>query len=288
MPLQASVYTTPPIPWILPNGKSGGLWSPTSITLIHGQKEALLVDTPITIAQTEDLIRWIQETIPTKKLTQIYITHGHADHWAGLSRLKQSFPHVKAYATKATIKHMKEDANPKYWKQSWGAMFPDGQINESLEFADPLPTNGELRVDGYICKAVEVGHADTRDSTVLWVPSLKLAVCGDVVYGDVHLMFGEANTPALRKQWIAAINQVAALGPELIVGGHVKAGELSGTYHLAATKEYIKAFDRILPSCKSAGEVKAKMLELYPTRYNSAPLEWGCNAAFGRPLFARL
>ncbi|KAI1087303.1 beta-lactamase-like protein [Rostrohypoxylon terebratum] len=34
--------------------------------------------------------------------------------------------------------------------------------------------------------AVECGHSDTYDSTILWVPDLKFAVRGYVVYGQVH------------------------------------------------------------------------------------------------------
>ena len=47
---------------------------------------------------------------------------------------------------------------------------------------------------------VEVEHPDTYNLTTLWVPDLKLAVCGDVVYGDVHQILAEAKTLALQKE----------------------------------------------------------------------------------------
>ena len=183
--LRADVFVAPPIPWKKADGSDGGLWSPISCTLIHGEKEAVLVDTPITHAQTADLADWIERVIPMKKLTTIYITHGHGDHFFGIPLLLKRFPGAKAVATSATVKHMEQQVQPQYYQSAWESRFP-GQIDQPFELADPLPSSNELHLEGNLLKAVEVGQADTHDSTVLWVPDIKLAVCGDVVYGDVH------------------------------------------------------------------------------------------------------
>ncbi|KAF5871193.1 putative metallo-beta-lactamase domain protein [Botrytis fragariae] len=272
MPLRANVSTVPPIPWELPNtgGKQGGIWSPTSLTLIHGEKEALLVDTPITIPQTEKLIEWLEKTVPEKRLTTVYITHGHPDHWLGLSTLKKKYSDIRILSTAATLEHMKYD------------------IDTDLVFSEAFPASGRFNIEGHECHAIEVGHSDTRNSTILWVPSLKLAPCGDVVYGDVHQMLGEANTTELRSEWISAIEKVEAFGPEIVIGGHRMSGEVAGVLHLAATKRYIQQFEKLLPTCKSSDELQAKMEELYPDRFNPNVLKWGCNVAFGLPMFEGL
>ena len=290
MPLRANVYIVPPTPWEFPNtgGKQGGIWSPTSLTLIHGEKEALLVDTPITISQTEKLIAWLEKTIPGKRLTTVYITHGHPDHWLGLSTLKKKYPDIRILSTAATLEHMKYDVRPGFYENAWGAMFPNGQIDTNFVFSEALPASGKFDIEGHECLAIAVGHSDTRDSTILWVPSLKLAACGDVVYGDVHQMLGEANTTELRNEWIAAIEKVEALGPEIVIGGHRMDGEVDGVFHLAATKLYIQQFEKLLLTCKSSEELQAKMEELYPNRFNPNVLGWGCNVAFGLPMFEGL
>ena len=41
-------------------------------------------------------------------------------------------------------------------------------------------------LEGHTFRAVEAGHTDTLDTTVLHVPDLHLVVAGDVVYGGVH------------------------------------------------------------------------------------------------------
>lgn len=183
---------------------------------------------------------------------------------------------------------MKEDIEPKKWKATYGTQFP-GEIDEDFVLAEPLPSNNEIHLGGHVLKAIEVGHSDTHDTTVLWVPSIKLAVCGDVVYGDVHQMLAAANTKALREEWIRAVETIEALGPEQVVGGHIKADELHGTYHLRNTKEYIRTFGELLEAgAKDSRDLFAKMKARYPTRYNDGALIMGCMAAFSKKQAARM
>jgi glyoxylase-like metal-dependent hydrolase (beta-lactamase superfamily II) len=105
-------------------------------------------------------------------------------------------------------------------------------------------------------QGVDVGHTDTTDTTVLWVPDLKLAVCGDVVYGDVHQYLAEANTREKRMEWIAALEKVKALGPETVVAGHKRLGGLDGVYNLDASIEYIRDFQGLI----DGGVYDAKVL----------------------------
>ncbi|KAH8807839.1 beta-lactamase-like protein [Xylogone sp. PMI_703] len=280
--LRADVFVSPPIPWKKPDGRDGGLWSPISCTLIHGDKEAVLVDTPITVTQNRDLGDWIEKTIPDKKLTTIYITHGHGDHFFGIGDLVKRFPGAKAVATAATVEHMKQQVDPKSYKKTWGSQFP-GQIDETFQLAAPLPATNEFYVDGHVLRVIEVGQADTYDSTVLWVPNLRLAVCGDVVYGDVHQMLGETNTKEKRDGWIESIKKVEALKPELVVPGHKRASEMDGTFHLAETRKYIETFEELLAESKNARELGQAMLKRYPTRFNPGALFVGCMSAFKSP-----
>lgn len=284
--LRSAVYVVPPIPFQNPSDpkKSAGVWSPTSCTLIYSSTAAVLVDTPITIKDTEALISWIERIAPRRKLEYIYITHGHGDHWFGIPILLKRFPEASPVATAATIRHMEHDSEEKQYNAVWESRFP-GQIHRPFTLAKPLPASNEFRLENrWSMQAVEVGHSDTYDTSVLWVPDLRLAVCGDVVYGQVHQMLFEANTKAKREEWIRAVEKVEALGPAYVVPGHRQAEEIDGVWHLANTKKYIRDFGRVLESNpKNARELFAAMNKLYPDRFNPAALIMSSMGAFNVP-----
>ena len=74
------VFVSAEIPVVtnnLPPGASEMKWSPISSTLISGQRDAVLVDTAITVDQNHNLVEWIARS--GKNLTAIYATHGHGD-----------------------------------------------------------------------------------------------------------------------------------------------------------------------------------------------------------------
>jgi glyoxylase-like metal-dependent hydrolase (beta-lactamase superfamily II) len=270
-PLQADVYVAPAIP-IPPSPRNAiNFWQPISSTLIYGAKEAILVDTPVSINQTNDLADWIEETLNGKKLTKIFITHGHGDHFFGLPILQQRFPGVQAIASKGTVAHMKEQLD--IFDSFWVPLFPNGQIPLPVVIADPLPPSDSFTLEGHLMQAVEVGQSDTFSSTVLHVPDLALAVCGDVVYGDNHQFLFESNTTALRHKWISAIEKVEALKPQTVVAGHKRPFQLDGAYNLAASKKYIATFDNLVAHSKNADELYNGMLKAYPDRINHFILE---------------
>jgi glyoxylase-like metal-dependent hydrolase (beta-lactamase superfamily II) len=69
----------------VPPGKDDLKWVANTTTVIHGEHEALLVDTFLSDAQTAELADWIAAT--GKRLTTMYITHAHPDHFFGLKLL---------------------------------------------------------------------------------------------------------------------------------------------------------------------------------------------------------
>ena len=81
--LTVSVFTAPPrplhLPLDMPAPQGGWTWPPTSVTLIAGEREAILVDAVPTLEDSYHLADWIEAT--GKELTTIYITHGHLDHF---------------------------------------------------------------------------------------------------------------------------------------------------------------------------------------------------------------
>src|SRR5260370_20257822 len=98
--LQWEVFVSGQIPVVtndFPPGASEMKWSPISSTLISGKRDAVLVDTAITVDQNQKLVDWIAHS--GKNLTAIYATHGHCDHFFGVNTIQKKFPKARLVAT---------------------------------------------------------------------------------------------------------------------------------------------------------------------------------------------
>src|SRR6201993_1607471 len=255
----------------LPDG-SPIVSSPVASTLIHGDRDAVLVDPPFTRDQVQRVGDWIENS--GKKLTHIYATHGHGDHWFGTDLLLQRFPGVVAYATEGTIAKMHEQAVGGR-AQMWDVDFP-GLIPPSPVVYQPIPTDG-LELEGERLVAVEVGHTDTDDTTVLHVPSIGLVVAGDVAYNGVHQYLLESSHGGV-EAWLAALDKVAALKPTAVVAGHKNKDLPDDPAILEQTREYLLSARRLMADKPSPQEYFAEMIGLYPDRLNVGPV-WYTAAA---------
>jgi glyoxylase-like metal-dependent hydrolase (beta-lactamase superfamily II) len=198
-----------------PPGKEELIWVSNSSTLIYGERDAVLVDTFLTIDQSQALLNWVIAS--GKNLTAIYLTHGHGDHVFGLGSLLERFPNAKAVATPEVVEAMRQQVSPTSLDNFWRKLFPD-QIPEHLPIADPLKNN-ELELEGHKMVAVNTGKTDTAQSTCLHVPSVGLLVGGDAVYSGIHPYLAETNTES-RHEWIATLDKLEALNPRAVIAGH--------------------------------------------------------------------
>src|SRR6476660_5588000 len=80
----------------IPAGKEQLAWVTNTVTLIYGERDAVLVDTFLSTQQSSELVEWVAAS--GKKLVAIYVTHGHGDHFFGLAPLLARFPLAKALA----------------------------------------------------------------------------------------------------------------------------------------------------------------------------------------------
>jgi glyoxylase-like metal-dependent hydrolase (beta-lactamase superfamily II) len=264
------VYVTPLEPTASndpPPGDQQWMWSPTSATLISGQQDAVLVDALLP-HQAGDLADWVAAS--GKNLTAVYITHGHGDHWFGLSVILKRFPHARAVALPAVIEAMLQGSSSDILA-IWNGLFP-GKIPEDLVLADPLPDH-TIELEGHALVAVRLGHSDTDDTTCLHVPEIGLVVGGDAVYNDVHQYLRESS-PAGRREWIAALDTIESLRPRAVIAGHQRAGRHDGPEIIEETRQYVRDFDRIMERTETARELYDQMLAIYPERVNPGMLWW--------------
>ena len=274
--LQWEVFVSGQIPVVtddFPPGASEMRWSPISSTLISGKRDAVLVDTAITIDQNQKLVEWIAAS--GKNLTTIYATHGHGDHFFGVSTIQKRFPKARLVATREVIAVMQKQASAPVVNAYWKTRFP-GQIDSTLGVADELK-GGVIELEGEQLVSVPLGHTDTESTTCLHVPSIGLAVCGDAVYNDVHLHLGESNAEG-QKEWIAALDKVESLNPVAVIAGHKRPGAPDTPNSIEETRKYIRDFGRIAASTETASELYEQMLAIYPDRVNPAILWYSARA----------
>jgi glyoxylase-like metal-dependent hydrolase (beta-lactamase superfamily II) len=164
------------------------MWSPITCTLILGRRDAVLVDPPLTTTQAAEVGDWIEGS--GRDLRQIYVTHGHADHWFGAIPLLQRFPGVTVQATEGTAAVMAAQNRPEFRAEFWDRVFP-GQLPAG-EVAVSVVDEQGFELEGVALVPVEVSHTDTDATTMLHVPDIGLLVAGDVVYNGVHLYLTES------------------------------------------------------------------------------------------------
>ena len=140
-------------------------------------------------------------------------------------------------------------------------MFP-GQVPTKLVGPDPYE-QGTFTLEGHELRIIEQGRTDSPDSTSLHVPSIGLIVAGDVVYNQCRMYVGDT-TPESRKNWIAALDRLAALNPTMVVAGHKKPGAPDSPSAIEETKRYLQDFDRAQKTATSDRELFDQMTKLYP------------------------
>jgi len=130
-----------------------------------------------------------------------------------------------------------------------------------------------IDLEGHELVAVELGHTDTDHTTCLHVPSIGLVVAGDAAYNDVHLYLAESNAQK-RQEWIAALDKIESLNPRAVVASHKRPTNDDKPRIMEETRQYIRDFDRLVETTKTAQDLYDKMLKLYPNRVNPGWALW--------------
>jgi glyoxylase-like metal-dependent hydrolase (beta-lactamase superfamily II) len=241
--------------------------------LVTGEKDAVLIDGQLTLADAHRLVGAILDA--KKNLTTVYVTHWHPDHYFGLVVVKQAFPKVKIVAQPATVAEIKKTWQAKV--KQWQPMFGDNLPGKPLI---PAPLTGNtITLEGQTLEIHGPVQGDATTNSYVWIPSLKAAVVGDIVYQGVFPWTAET-TPETRKAWLKTLDELTALGPTIVVAGHKDPKLKDDVSGINATRAYLNDFDAAVAASKSAEELEAKMKAKYPKLQLDIVLHIGAGAAF--------
>jgi glyoxylase-like metal-dependent hydrolase (beta-lactamase superfamily II) len=226
-------------------------------TLIYGSEDAVLTDPGLTEDQGRALGDWV--AAKGRNITDIFITHGHGDHWFAAGLLAERFG-ARVVASAGAIAQMRGSVatRPLLWDKMYAGLIPPSPVT-----AVTVPGN-RLTVEGHDLVMVDVGHGDADDNSVLHVPDLGLVVAGDVIYNRVHMYLGQSPMGGFGP-WREAIDKVEALGPRHIVCGHQDERlDDDAKRTIGETRQYLDDADELLRTEDTAvGYFNAKIAR-YP------------------------
>lgn len=148
-----------------------------------------------------------------------------------------------------------------YWQSIFAGEVPSDPVIPD-RYDDPV-----IDLEGRPLKVISIGQGDTEHSTILHAPSISAVVGGDVVYNQVHMMTAETDYRT-RQDWIASLDQIAALQPEIVVSGHKRVGAPDDPKTITETQQYLRDFSRIAAAEQTVEDIVNAMLALHPDRDN--------------------
>jgi glyoxylase-like metal-dependent hydrolase (beta-lactamase superfamily II) len=267
------VNDPPPQDGVLPNGEPKR-FSPMASTLVYGREDAVLTDPGMTEDQARALGDWVAGK--GRNVTDIFITHGHGDHWFAAGLLAERFgARVVASAGTITQMHGSVAARPLLWDKLYMGLIPPSTVT-----AVTVPGN-RFTLEGHDLVIVEVGHTDSDDTSVLHVPDLGLVVAGDAIYNGVHMYLGQSAVGGFGA-WRDAIGTVEALEPRHIVTGHQNRRlDDDAARTIAETRHYLDDAEELLRTENTATGFFDAKIARYPDHLGRMVLWVSARALYG-------
>jgi len=283
--------------WLQPNGE----WGESNAGVVVGEGEALLIDTLFDPHLTQRMLDAIGEQVhePIRTLVN---THSDGDHVFG----NQLLPDAEIVATAAAAHLIREETADalQRFKQLAPVLKTVGRLPLPVVGTLPLPGlprmplralgeyigwmlspydfsgvritpptrefGGELALDvgGRDVRLIEVGPAHTPGDLIVHVPDASVVFAADVLFVGVAPVMWAGPTAG----WIAALDRILELAPDVVVPGHGPVSDQSEVQTLRDYMEWVEAeaWPR-LAADRSPFEVARELLR--SEKYRAAP--WG-------------
>lgn len=227
-----------------------------SAVLVTGESEALLIDAGFTRADGHRLVAAILDS--GKTLKSVFVSHADPDFYFGLEAVADAFPDAALVATPIVIDHIKASFEGKL--AAWATL--GANLPTRLVELTPL-TNDFLEVDG---QRLEIKSASETlpDRAYLWSPEDRAIVGGVLVFQQEHVWTADTATTEKRAAWIALLDEMIALNPDLVVAGHRLPGTANDSSALEYTREYLLKFESVLAVSADGAATTAALIEAYP------------------------
>jgi glyoxylase-like metal-dependent hydrolase (beta-lactamase superfamily II) len=221
--------------------------------IVYGPTEAVLVDTGMSVLDTQDTVDEIRRS--GKRLRATLITHAHPDHYFGMQVVREAFPDAPVLARREVRDVMRE------WRgkvEHWSETFDRKHIPTHLQLPDPLEGD-VVEIDGERIEVIDTVCTESLDLTVFYLPSLKTLLAGDLVYNGMHMLTSEVND---LDAWIAELERIRdGWDIERVVMGH---GAPSGPEIFDRNIGYLRTRQKAAYGGRPLAEVAAALRKAYP------------------------
>jgi glyoxylase-like metal-dependent hydrolase (beta-lactamase superfamily II) len=243
-----------------------------SSTIIEGAREVMLVDAQLTKTNAERVLQQIKAT--RKRLSLIYLTHEHADHFLGLEVFRDAYPDARIIANSAVVDRINEvyPAKIEKWKGILGSGATSRVVAISKYDAD------FIQFESCRIEILKRFQGDTDENTMLWLPEQRALIAGDTVFNDMHVYTAETDSNA-RKNWSNTLKKIRELKPSIVVPGHGKVGApLDATTAVDFTQRYLLVFEEELKKAKDPESLVKAMKDDFPSAGLILAVERGAKA----------
>jgi glyoxylase-like metal-dependent hydrolase (beta-lactamase superfamily II) len=226
-------------------------------TLVYGEKEAMVIDAGFTRA---DALRIAANVLDSgRQLTTIYVSQADPDYYFGVEALKEIFPKADVVSTPAVLEKLvpKLAGKVAFWGPKMGANAPHMPVVPRALVGNSLKLEGEV---------IEIRGTEglLAHRPYAWIPSVKAIVGNIGVFGNMHVWTADTQSKSERAAWVAQLDEMAALKPELVVPSHMASGTKVDASAIAFTKDYLLTFEKNLPTSKNSAELISAMKQAYP------------------------
>ncbi len=228
-----------------------------NLTLIMGEKDAVLIDVPFTFADAHRLVADILDT--GKHLKTVYVTHDHPDHFFGMQVILDAFPDVEIISHPTVVEDIWKSIPLKI--KRWGPLL--GNNGPAYPAAPKSWAKDYFELEGKRIEILGPMQGDHHHATAVWVPSIKALVTGDIVFQDIHVWLGEA-TAEQRLEWVKNLEKLAAMKPAIVIPGHQIPGRPLDKSALEFTRDYIMTFNKFVREAKTSEELIKMVRQAYP------------------------
>ena len=256
-----------------PAGERGFFRAPVLLT---GATEAVLIDGGFTLEDGRQLAAAVKAT--GKRLTTVYVSQSDPDYYFSLAPVRAAFPEARVIASEATVAAIRGNVQKKL--DVWGPKLKENGPQSLAEVVIPASSDERtLALDGEAIEIVDAqGLANRR---YLWVPSLRAAFGGVLVFSGVHVWVADSSTPEERNAWIQNLDALAARKPSVVVPGHAADGAATDASAIAYTRDYLLAFEAERQATSDGAALIAAMKRRYPNAGMGIALEIGAKVATG-------